>query len=270
MISLNNIYSNQYIYSPITKYHIINSHLKIYIAYNTMFTILYLGINKTISIILTVFLTIIYSIFNRSAKFLLFDITINNGFYLLHTFFFSCLIDYEQIKIKDTLISKLIIPCNLQINSNNYIFKLEYYNILYCIPKYAIKLTYIYIIHYNLNHILFVFTQSQIILESLVHKLNKISIFVKIAYNKHITNLYLGYQSLENIINTWVNNSIGQQIKAKNIIHYKKINILIILIKYYNYTLSRESSNSFILWNRNLFYKNFISIKYDSLNSNLV
>nr|ARW63714.1 hypothetical protein [Chondria sp. (in: red algae)] len=260
----NKVYLNQYIYSPVTKYHIINTYIKIFFVYATMFIILYSVIDQILVIILLMLVcsTLTFLLFNKNIKFTFYQIIRNNIFYLLNI----CIINYwmkeNQISIEDIAINKYIMPYKIKIDLSNKTCQFTYYCMLYFIPKYLMKIFYVYTICSNLSQILFIFTQSHSIIETLIYYFNQISVFTKITYNKYITNLYLAYQSLEHIINIWTNNSIGKQIKTKYFIKYTKINILITLITLCNNVLFKESNTSIVIWNRNLFYKNFIIFKY--------
>ena len=260
MLDLNAIYLNQYIYSPVTKYHKVSNNAKLFIIHNTILILLYFNISKIVLFLLILLIIIIWIKLYNSSRNVLYKILKNNILYLLNIIFINYLIDNKSIKKADMLIKRIFVPYKLDIR--RYKYQLKYYDILYFTPQYISKLLHIYIINYNLNHILFIFLQSEVILETLIRNFNYLLVLIGSKYNDYIVSLYLGYQSLENIIKIWSNNSTGRHIKVYYLNHKQLIDIIIVLVKYYYYILSNESGNSTILWNRSLLHTDFTEIKY--------
>lgn len=262
MIFLTKTYLNQYIYSPITRYHKIHIHAKILTVYITMFLVLYLELHKYIVITkLILLIFIILGLYSR-LKFLMSNIIRHNLFYLAHTYILNHFMNYNEIKKKNIIINTFMIINSIQIDVNNNRCDLKYYSITYYIPQYLLKIIYLYIFFSNVNIMFFMCTQSHNIVETLIYYLKKIPISVKITYNKIITHLYLGYQSLENIMRIWTHNATGKQLKSRLVTKNIEINGIIILMMYYINILVEENNNSVILWNRDLCYNNFRNLKY--------
>lgn len=262
MSYLNATYLNQYIYSPVTHYHKVNNNAKLVAIHSMILIILYFNINKAILFSLVWFILMIWITLYNNSRPTLYRILKNNTLYLLNILTITYLLDNRNIKQDNILVNQIFIPCQLNIKQYNYIYQLKYYHIVYSTPKYIFKLLYTYIANYNLNYILFIFIQSEVILESFIKNFNNLLVSIGFKYNKYIMNLYLGCQSLEKIIKIWNNNSAGREIKADGLIYKQVINIGIVLVKSYNFILNSESSNSIILWNRSLSHKNFTEIQY--------
>ena len=253
---LNTTYLNKYIYSPITSYHKIHSHTKIYIIYILLSANMYLIIDQRIIFIIL----LITTFFNLKKSIKLFSsrLIISNIYHLVSIVIWNQLIDQANTK-KHFFIYTFTVPCTYQINPHDDHLKLNCYQIIYSVSKNVVGLVFAYMMYFNLISLLFMFTEYQVILEILINFLRNICPLIKTEYNNCVINLFLGCKSLQNLVISLVNTYTGRKIKGKYLIRYGRVNMMIIINRWYNHLFSSENIYCLILWNRNISYKSFTS-----------
>nr|YP_009397219.1 hypothetical protein [Thuretia quercifolia]ARW66405.1 hypothetical protein [Thuretia quercifolia] len=243
-------FHSQYIYSPKTVLHKSNSKHKIFVIYNLLIIIPYIG-NKYLIIyiiLLTCFFNFILN--NKSLK----------SHYLkkicsLITLIIYCInkyrnLDLNQLANKNNFI--LSIQINLEKLLKKKIFLKEY---IYLIQKIFFKTLNITLIYIKLTNILFISTRYEKILQQFLYLLKLIT-FKYLFY--FLLNLSLTSQFLEKNIRNFKTIYTSIKIKYNNhlnlyilyLIFYQLVNNYILSLFYETYNITSN------LWNKKISLKN--------------
>ena len=264
MIYSNNFFTSHYLYSPKTYYHNLKLYIKIYYIFNILLVIPYINFNKTTTFIVITFLIIEMKILKKLPYF------VNlHGIHIL-TIILNCIILMSQLKKNNSLnfpeknFFRPIFIYFLGIHNNNckknniiVLFHL----VVLSIPKWILKLIFIYTFSKTSINTLYLYTQHEAILEALTEYLKNITKKIKVKLIKYTMNLLLGYIFLEDLKSYLSKINLSINIKNLNLTNKKKPNVYIILNKFANIFLYNQNEKSLILWNRNIDYKSFNNFK---------
>nr|ARW68694.1 hypothetical protein [Palisada sp.] len=254
----NNFYVGQYLYSPISRYHKIQTYLKVKYIFSILLITPYIDSNHTINYILILSLVIETNILKK----LLYSFQLSNIkfiiFFIAYTIMINKLTVYGGINYHQIELSKLLLPSFCQVPKiylNRCKIFIKYNIFIILVPKYILKVTCLLAMLNSIMKTLYLCTKYEVILETAIINLNNIQKIIKLNYREYIMNLFLAYLFLQELTLNSSNTILSLKIKKINL--RNKHCLSIILIKYLKIFLSNSNNNSIMLWNRNIKYKNF-------------
>nr|YP_009391227.1 hypothetical protein [Dipterocladia arabiensis]ARW59371.1 hypothetical protein [Dipterocladia arabiensis] len=237
---------SQYLISPITRWHKINTNIKIFIAFILLMIVpYYFNIYKLYILIF------LYNIFHLKTN-------INEYVYLLTIIYY---IYYYNHLNQKKLLSSLYIYVPIKIKKLNLFVtknmsqKLILTFNIYLIPKFIIKILTIYLIYIQTTKILLKSTQYESIVLFFLNILEKLNIFHNQYFCHFLFVVSLTSQFLQKIVNNL--NIIIYSLQIKYNFYFESKIIYKLIHKYFLKNLYDSYHLSCILWSKEIFIENF-------------
>ena len=258
MIISKNIFSIEYIYSPLTKYHRMHPKTKLCFVIIVKILILYANFRVFDMFVLVICIVSAMNIKNKSLTEL--KLIQNSFVYLVYSSFIGNLITCKNTEISKSMFSRFVFPCYCRFFLTNKIGRkiiLQYCYFSCFIPNYFIKLIYIYITIEGLYIFLFKCTNYNSVIETLMWIMYFIQLNMGDNFHKNMANLFLGCLFLENMNTNLYKLQLALKAKDNSPKICKKINCIFLVIKYIKIFINNQNCNSVILWNRGISYNSF-------------